>query len=218
MPTFVDSFPQTLVPVVTITAKQIIGLLPDTLPWPVNLWLGGRLAKYSQTCENLIFYVEQEEEPSLEMRQFFSKFVSPLGLQATISNAWRKSTNDMKQIYSEGRLIIDRETMAYTEFPSPTAPPILTADEVKAKLPATVKWTYKIYITGGLVKNGHSFNDADLVIFETVENKQDLQDIRNFFTNLFGWRTDVGQVVMTNREPVYLFLLYQDGKLCPPST
>ncbi|MBF0484717.1 MAG: hypothetical protein HQL25_08455 [Candidatus Omnitrophica bacterium] len=73
-----------------------------------------------------------------------------------------------------------------------------------------------MYLTGGLVKNGWSCNDADIIIFEE-EAKPHLAQIRNYFTDLFGWKTDVGQVVMADREPVYLYKIYEGGKWQVPS-
>ena len=132
------------------------------------------------------------------------------------------------RLYNEGKLILDKKTLAYKEAPIPIKKlPCITSEEVLAKCPVTIPWTFDIYLTGGVVRKGWSSNDVDLIvtrkgvpvrtlaepILQEVPPKV-LYEMKRFFTNLFNWHTDVGRAVMPEREPVYLYKLYEDGKLC----
>jgi hypothetical protein len=189
--------------------------MPDELPLKYNFWISGRLAKFGITNENLVFLVDVDEEPSIEMRNLFMPFTTKLGFDSTVSNAWTNSRLTAVRLYSEGKLIFDRETLACKQLPEPTRIPQITTNDVLAKLPETIPWNETLYLTGGIVKNGFSCNDADIICFDLKEPIV-LSQMRDFFTNLFGWRTDVGLRVMVEREPVYLYKIYEGGKRCLP--
>ena len=91
-------------------------------------------------------------------------------------------------------------------------PPVITSDEVTALLPKNVKWSCDIFLTGGIVKNGWSANDADILAPDAT--KEEMAEMRDFFTKLFGWKTDVGQHVMPEREPVYLCKIFSNTLKC----
>lgn len=214
MPIYVDTIPQKQIPIVIVTLKQVVELLPDKIEYATNFWLGDKLIRFGQTADNIIFYVDQAEEPTAEMRQYFNKLIEPLGKTATVLNSYRDTKFAMMRIYNDGRLIIDRTTLSFTELPSQTKlKPFLTSQEVLAKLPKEIPWKYKVYLTGGLVRNGWSANDGDIIIFDQ-EARADLPAIRKYFSDICGWRFDVGQSVMVEREPVYLYKIYEDGNLC----
>jgi len=211
MPTYTDTLPQITQSIVTITIRDLIKVLPDKLPWRINVWLGNKLARYGVTTENIIFLTDIPV-PTIEQRNCFDKLVSSTGLQATLYEGFKNEEYRAVRIYNEGRLIIDREKMVYTELPTPVfEAPILTLKEVTEKLPAEIPFTCKLYITGGLVKNGWSAHDADFLA-PGVSDGKELRKMSQYFTDILGWRVDVGQNVMEEREPVYLYLYYQDGK------
>lgn len=216
MPIYTDTLPQSTAVIKTMTFKDLLSVLPDELPFNYNFWISGRLAKFGITNENLVFLIDVDEEPSIEMRNLFMPYTTKLGFDSTVSNAWKNSRLNSVRLYSEGKLIIDRDTLACKQLPAPTKIPQITSSDVIAKLPETIPWTETLYLTGGIVKNGFSCNDADIICFELADPTH-LGKMRDFFTNLFGWRTDVGLRVMENREPVYLYKIYEGGKRCPPS-
>lgn len=191
---------------ITITTlADVIKGLPDTLKYPLNVWLGGELPRYGQTSKNLIFLLEGEGETSTELKLYFESISK---VPATVSYAWRNEKLIALRLYNDGKLIIDKEKLVYTELPSPTkSPPIITLEEIKTKLPKEVKWKQPIFMTGSLVKNGWSGNDVD---FMTESNHA---EIRDFFTELLGVKVDVGNADMPDREPVYKYLIYDKCQL-----
>lgn len=214
MPTYIDRIPQAQHPIVIVTLKDIVQALPAQIPYDVSVSIYGKITIYGQSAENIIFYIDSEEEPSMEMMQYFDSLVQGLGKQATAMKMRRGSERLMMRIYNEGRLIVDKETLAFTELPSKTKlSPVLTGDEVRAKLPSTFPWNYKVYLTGGIAKHSWSANDGDIIIFEP-EAKADLPAIRKWFLETMSWRFDVGQQVMYEREPVYLCKIYDNGNKC----
>ena len=212
------TLPQNTMPIVKATILDVLALLPQTLQWPVNAWVSGQLARYGLTVNTITLIVEQDDEPSTEMRQWFSDLIKPLGLQATVLNSYKHNGISALRLYNQGRLIVDKNGH-YTELPSPMdVLPIITVQEVVAKLPATVPWTFTIWLVGGLVKNGFSSNDADMIVFGEEATNAQRAEVRNYFTKLFGWRCDVGHAVMEFRDtptnPVCLFRLYENGTRC----
>jgi len=218
MPEYVHTLPQSSKPAINVTIFDVIGALPEVLSYPIllDVWVGGQLARYGRTSKNIIFLVRQVDEPPPEMKLYFNELVKPLGASATVSECWLNNTIAAVKLYNAGRLIVDKKTFTYTELPSPVERcPVLTVTDVLDKLPETVPWTFPIYLTGGLVKNGFSNHDVDFIVFAEVQTST-LAEIRDYFVKLFSWRSDVGRHVMPDREPVYLYLLYNGGKLCRP--
>lgn len=206
MPTYVNTLPQNVAPIKTVTLQQLIDWLPMRIT-PMNVWIAGKIARFGQTAENLIFLIEQENEPDSETMEYFDSMVVGLGIHATVSNNCRNQNFSAIPLYSNGNKIASKSNFITQSVP------ILTVEEVMRKVPTRVKWPYDLYLTGGLVKNGWSANDADIIVFDSA-TKEELAEMRNFFTKLFGWKTDVGQKVMPEREPVYLYQLYSKGNLC----
>ena len=217
MPTYVDTLPQKVELIRTVTLRELIGCLPSVLIFPLNVWIGDRMARYGMTTGNIVFLIENEEDATEAVRKYFSSLTAALGIQATAMCSWKNNAISALRLYNEGRLIIDKSTLAYKEIPTPTrCVPVLTIAELIAKLPRTIKWNHTLWLTGGIVKNGWSANDADLIIFEEQTDRSVFVEIARFFTVLLGWKTDVGGKVMEDREPVYLFKLYERGALCLP--
>lgn len=211
MPIDVNTLPQDLESITITTFKDIIQVLPKNLDYPINVWIGGKIAKYGQTSENLIFLVEQEGSTSRELKQYFEKISRPF--IATVSSSWRDEKISAVRLYNEGRLIIDKETLAMTELPCPTRNiPILTLENIQQRLPKIIKWKETIYLTGSLVKYGWSGNDVDFMV-----DSSDImlyRELRNYFTKILECKVDVGNAPMPEREPVYKYKLYEDGKRC----
>ena len=208
MSIIVDKLPQTLEPIQIILLEDIIKVLPDTLDYPLNVWVGGKLARYGQTSENLLFLVEQDEEPHEDLRQYFEKISQPY--IATVGNEWINEKLSALRLYNEGNLIIDKKTLTYSELPAPTKrPPILYLEDILKLFPKEIEWKETIYLTGGIVKSGWSGNDIDFMVDST--DKLLFSDLRKYFTSLFNCKIDVGNADMPEREPVYKFKLYEDG-------
>lgn len=208
MPTITNSLPQRDEPIRITTFRDLIDTLPETIEFPLNIWIGGKLARYGQTSDNLVFLVEGEGDTSTELKLYFES-ISPI--PATVSTEWRNEKMGAVRLYNEGALIIDKKTLSYTELPKPTKlPPIITLEEIMKKLPKQVEWKQDIYLTGGLVKNGWSGNDVD---FMTDADTDTFVKMKTFFTNLLGVKVDVGNASMPEREPIYKYLIYKGG-LC----
>lgn len=215
MAIYVTSCPQNVAEIKTTTLKDVVRILPNYLPESLNVWISGKIVQFGRTDGNLVFMVESEQEPSGQLKQQFDSFILSLGIHATVTNHWRNQQFVALRLYDNGQLIIDKDTLQYTKIPSATKEPaIVTCKEVLSKLPETITWPITLYLTGGIVRCGWSVNDLDIITFEQ-QNRLTLVELRNFFTNLFGWKTDVGFTVMSEREPVYLYKIYEKGIKCP---
>lgn len=214
MPIYTTTLPQTTLPTKSITIQELIITLPETITYSVNIWIDDKLAQYGRSADNIIF-ITDDSEITNEKRQYFSSLVNELDISATLSNSWKRNTIGKVQLYSNGSLIFDKINMSYKQLPTPIPIlPILTIQEVLDLLPKTIQWNYTMYLTGGLVKNGWSNHDADIIIFDTIENgTTELLEMKKYFTNILGWNMDMGQKVMEAREPVYLFKIYENGVL-----
>ncbi len=210
MAIIVDTVPQNVQPISLTTFGNLISVLPEELDYPLNVWIGGKLARYGQTSDNLMFLVEQDDETSTELKLYFEKISEPY--IATVSHKWKDEKISAIRLYNEGKLIIDKNTLTYKELPSPVkSPPIIHLQEVLDRLPKTVNWEHNIYLTGSLVKCGWSGKDVDFMV--DSEDTKIFAEIRNYFGNLLGCRVDVGNAEMPERNPVYKFLLYTNKTL-----
>ena len=212
MAIYTTTLPQTIVPTKSITIQELISILPETIDYSINIWIDDKLAQYGRSADNIIF-ITDDKEITNEKRQYFSNLVTSLDISATLSNAWKRNSISKLQLYTNGSLIFDKATMSYKQLPTPIPElPVLTIQEVTNVLPQTIKWNYTMYLTGGLVKNGWSKHDADIIIFDELQNGMtELIEIKKYFTNLIGWNMDVGQKIMEQREPVYLYKIYENG-------
>lgn len=222
MPIESPTLPQATEPIFTVSLTELVAALPISIPFPIKIWIGADMGRYGRTANNLIFITDDQREPSVELREFFNNICVPLRCQAVVMTNWKDRVWTERKaglipLYNNGRLVINKDTMAYTEIPMPTVEaPVITVEEVKLKLPRTIQWIDTIWLTGSLVRKGWSSNDVDMIIFmDPPVDKVKLREVRNFFTDLLGWRTDVGYKVMVEREPVYLYKIYSNGELCP---
>lgn len=205
-------------PVSIITIRDVVALLPATLPWPINVGLAGKLAWYGKTVGTVIFLTDAQGEPTVEQRQYFEKLIEPLGVPATLSGEWNNSKHNLSRLYNDGRLIVrmENDRIVYTELPTPVnESPILTIDEAIKKLPRTIPFKNKLFLTGGLTLNGWTANDFDFIA-EKVKDKRELAMMARYFTGVLGWKTDVGADVMPEREPVKLYPIYEHGRCLLP--
>lgn len=209
MPVVTNTLPQNIDEIKFITIKDVLEMLPDELQYPLDIWIGGKLARYGQTSDALMFLTDQEDETSTELKLYFEGLCLPY--PATLSEEWRNERISAVRLYNGGRLILDRDTLTYKELPSPTRKlPVITVEEVKAKLPKTIEWNETVYMTGSLVKNGWSGNDVDFMV--DTEDTKIFRQMRNYFTTLLGVKVDVGNAFMPEREPVYKVKIYEGGK------
>ena len=207
MPIYVDTFPQELRPIRTITINHLLHILPKKVNG-LNAWIGGRIARYGKTSEeNLIFFIEQETEPTTVQMEFFNEIVLPLKITATVSNDWRDERITALRIYDNGELI----RYAYKPV---TGHPEITKDYVIDKLLSFPEIDIEgdIYLTGSLVKYGWSKNDVDFIIFTTDHNV--ISKARFILSGILKCKVHVGNKIMEEREPVYLYKIYSDGLLC----
>ena len=221
MPTLITTLPQNVKPIVTVTIYDLIAVLPDTLPWPINVLVGGDMARHGQTSTGIIFLTEVI--PTMEQKYYFDNLTKTLGLTSTLFEGWMNRRYDAVRFYNEGKFIVDRVNYTYTELPTPIhESPILTKDEVLAKLPKEVPFEYDFCLTGSIAKNGWSCNDADFIVYKHFDNDLEkcvpiddlsiLPKMAAYFSDLLGWKTHVGPKVMPEREPVYLYPVYDQGK------
>lgn len=202
----VETIPQKLKPLVHVTITELFNILPKQIH-PINVWIGGSIARYGKTTGALIFLLEQKNEPSAEQRLFFSEIVLPLKAQATASNNWRDEKITAIRVYDNGQLV-------QQPFKEVDSIPEITKDYVLSKLPKTIPFPLvPVYLTGSIVKQGWSRNDVDFI---TNSSDVVLVHLRNYFTQILGCKVHVGKAVMPEREPVYLYKIYDKGAICLP--
>lgn len=215
MSTIVDTLPQNIDPIVCVTLEEVIRSLPDQIPYKLDIWIADKIARFGRTDGNLIFLVKMDGEPTPELMTFFTNSVAKLGISATVSNKWKNNEYMALKLYNtDGNLLIDKKTMNYKDIPKDVfTAPVLTAEEVVKSLPDEVEWDFDIFLTGGIVRNGWSSNDLDILAPDAPDTAT-LLAIRKLVTMSVGWKTDVGTKVMPEREPVYLFKIYSNKKKC----
>lgn len=236
MAKIVTTIPQSIAPFKFITIDQVMAALPDTIPFMGVIGLSGKIVKGKQTT-TLIFQLRSDESVPSEMRLYFSGLISAAtngDFHATVNNAWRDLGLDIMWLYVDGEKILGND-LVYRRMPPPIEMPMeITWDLVRSRLPQTVPFMQTIWATGSIVKNGCSYNDFDTVVgepkfdengevtgFENIEKPQ-LIIMKRYFetqTNLGVTvfdkiRVDIGNRIMTEREPVYLCKLYENGSLC----
>jgi hypothetical protein len=203
----------------SVTLVEVIGSLPDVLPFPRTIWIGGRLMKCGKEFKDnaIVFYVETNFEIEPAIKQFFNTAMQTLGCEATASNQWR-SQKGRFPIYTKGVLMVDRTSGMINHLPEATdLDEELTVEELCAAIPQSLPWKIDVWLTGSLAKEGKTWNDADFIIFEENDWKAHAKDFKALLEEVTnGWRCDVGKAVMPDREPVYLFKLYDKGVCtCP---
>lgn len=215
MATYVNTIPQNLAAITVVTLPELLAVLPDQIPYNINVWISGKMAKYGIATQTLIFVGELDDEPTSEMKMYFSDLCAPLPLEATLSEGWKKMDETLMRLYNNGKLIIDRVTMCYTEPVSATkTPPVITHEEILRKLESEIIWKYDLYLTGSLVAIGWSANDVDIMYFDEATTNEEVGQMKRYFASLFGCKVDIGKNLMPNREPIYLYKIYEKGVLC----
>lgn len=213
----IRSIPQTAVTINDVTITQLIQVLPQTIPFPIKVWVSGELGMFGRTTNNIIFVTDDENVPSVAIRNYFNAKVRSLGVAATImtdwhTKRWRSKKAQLLALYDDGKLIIDKGTMAYIKVPRPTTvAPVVTWAYVDSMLPETIQFTDTIYITGSVAFKGWSANDVDFIIFAARPDKVKQRAVASFMKNLLGWHCDVGHTIMPEREPVYYHKIYENG-------
>lgn len=207
--------------VVSLTFLDLVASLPEEITFPLNVWIGGKLARYGKTSETVVFLLEIDREPTSEEMQFFDSLVQPFGLSGTASEQWRNEFIPAVRIYNEGRLVIDKITGRINELPAPVQlKDEITPELIFPKFPAEIPYKETIWLTGGIAKNGYSMKDVDFLVgempFNVVVPAERISEIRKFFYSLLNIRVDVGCKLMTDREPISLLKLYEGGILCQP--
>jgi hypothetical protein len=230
----VTTIPQTVLPTAGITLAEVMAFLPQTIPFSGIIGLSGKIVKGKQVGR-LVFQLRDDVEPSAELRQYFAALVEGAtnGVHtATVNNAWRDLGLDIMWLYVDGQRIITND-LVYTQAVPPVPLPLeLTSELVMARLPSAVPFAQTIWMTGGLVKNGFSINDLDFVVgepafdgeevtgFSNVEKpqlmliKRHFEEVMNIGVTVFDRiRVDIGNRIMSEREPVYLCKMYENGQL-----
>jgi hypothetical protein len=212
MPIFSEHLPQQEKQFPVYTLKELVGVLPESIPFQDKIWVTGKLVRFGISGENILFVTDAPVTQELNM--FFCNLVGQLGVFATVKDDWRSHKFQALRLYQDGELIIDKATLEYKKIPTHTKDIVLvTTDEIRKKLPPTIPWNYEIYLTGGVVKHGWSANDIDIMVLEPIETRE-LFKIKSFFAEILGWPTDVGRDFIPNKEPIYLFKIYRNGQLC----
>lgn len=211
---FIDTntFPQKITEVKTTKLIDIIRVLPWKLPWDINVVILGKYASFGIGIGNLQFAKDGWDEPTREMKEYFNDIAKKVGLQGTLLKNFKTNQYKKVRLYNEGRRIVD-DNLIYLEAPTPSLDaPVLTSDEVIGLLPDEVPFDFDIYITGGIMANGWSANDLDLI----VDDKKNCREVKKFFEKIIGWKVDVGTSVMEERSPVYRCLIYRNKCLQLP--
>lgn len=215
MPIYTDHLPQVTQDIHTTTLKTLLSVLPDTFLYPIDVWLTDKLVWYGQTADTTIIFLAPGNNIGMEALQvYLTSLLTPLGLIAAVQIKFARTNITALRLYDKGTLIIDRDTLMYKTVPTPAVlPPIITTEDIKLYAPLTIPWTQTLFLTGGIVKNGWSGHDVDIITFDIISPTQ-VPEMRELFRNALGWAIDIGYQVMTNREPVYLFKLYENGNRC----
>lgn len=193
-----------------VTFKDLLAVLPETLAVKADVWVSGPMARYGKTAEKLLFLLRED---SVEVKDFLNFLISPLGLGAQFSMGWRQAGISAVRLYAKGELVWDRDVVAYKLPLIPVESPIhMTVQEVLAALPDTVPFEETIYLTGGMVRQGFSCQDVDFLVLDTRVVGQKLADMRDYFKQYLWLSVDVGNRVMPDREPVYLYKIYEQNK------
>src|ERR1035438_4809337 len=117
MPVYTTALPQQVEEIKTILLGDLISVLPEQIDYPISVWLTGKIVRYGITSGNLVFLSEQNTEPSVELKLYFSSLVKSLGIDATISNSFQDAMFTSLQLYDQGELIIDKGTLNYKNVP-----------------------------------------------------------------------------------------------------
>jgi hypothetical protein len=213
MPIYSEHFPQKDVVFQTITLKDLIMSLPEQISYFGNIWLTGKVVYFGIVSQDLTILTDSEiANPKIET--YFREILASFGLTVKVSSRWNKDTYTALKIYQDGKLMVDKETLTYNIVPNPAmGVNIITASQVKNRLPKTIPYYQTIYLTGGVVKNGWSANDVDFIVFDLLDPIE-MGKLRHYFTNLLDWKVDIGPKVMTQKEPVYLYKVYENGQFC----
>lgn len=235
MAQIVTTIPQAILPTTGITLAEVMAFLPQTVPFGGVIGLSGNIAKGKQ-AGNLVFQLRDDVEPTAAMRLYFNDLVyTATGgvFAATVNNAWRDLGLDIIWIYVDGEKVLTNDLVYTRAIPPAHLPLELTKDLVLSRLPQTIPFTQTMWATGSIVKNGFSVNDFDIIvgnvevvdgeatIIEAIEKpqlmliKRHLEGTMNIGVTVFDRiRIDIGNRIMTEREPVYLLKLYENGQLC----
>lgn len=210
----ITTLPQDYVPIVIVTIQDLVSVMPQTLLYPFNVWISGSLARDGKATGSLTFLIEGDGDPTSEIMNYFNTLVQPLGVTATAAFNWKNKSLSAIRLYNNGQLIVNPDG-SFKEFPAPINEKLeITIDYVYNRLPQTIKFKETLYLTGGLTRDGFSLNDVDIML-EPTEPKTKFYDIKKFFTQILGVKVDVGNTPMIDREPIYLFKMYENGELCP---
>lgn len=228
--------PQAILPTTGITLTEVMAFLPQVIPFNGVIGLSGAIVKGKQ-AGTLLFQLRDDASVPVEMRQYFNGLVSTATngvFEAAVNNAWRDLGQDILWIYVDGQKIITND-LIYTSAPPPVPLPLeLTWELVLSRLPQTIPFLQTFWATGSIVKNGFSVNDFDVVVgepefdangevtgFSNVEKpqlmlmKRHLEKETNLGVTVFDRiRIDIGNRIMTEREPVYICKIYENGQLC----
>ena len=212
MPIYVDTLPQKVEKTKVITLLELVQALPNNIMYPINIWVGAKLARYGKTNADIVFLTDGGESPTNELMQYFDSLVQPLGIAGTLSNGYKYAGLQALRLYDKGELILDKETGVYKRLPSPAEDAaMLTSQMVIEKLPREIPCMLPVYLTGSIVRHGWSNNDADFLV-EGEASWEEMEQLNRIFGIALGWKTHVGNKVMADREPVYLYKLYEGGK------
>lgn len=217
MPIYIDTVPQNVQEIKVVTLQELVTALPNTILYPINVWAANKIARYGQTSGDVLFLTD-EEIPSIEVKEYLNSLVAPLGIKANVYNTFRASQYIAMRIYDNGELIIDKATGAYKRLPAPIPEPArLTIDHVRNVIPRVIPYTQIIYLTGSIAKNGWSNNDIDFITLDEML-WEDTEALRQLLSKAIGWPTHVGTKVMSEREPVFMYKIYEGGKCLLPLT
>lgn len=240
----VKSIPQDVDEHNPITLKEILNILPDVIPYKENIGINGRI-RFGRQIGNISLTVQIDEQVPTEMSTYFHNlFMGATNgkKQVALDNSWRNRNNNPLWIYSEGEKtvkIID-DKIVYVKPIQPRDLPVwLPVEKIKEKI-KTLRWKFPVdcYLTGGMVREGGSFNDVDFIIgtvgvdaegnliMTEVADREMCSNVRAVLQNHFGaevgvnslylygqLHVDVGSKIMTTKGQVYLCKVFEKNNL-----
>lgn len=232
MAKIVNTIPQSVDPENHISLEEVVAGLPETIPYTYNVALTGRI-RLGKQIGNLSFVAMTDDDLGTETRLFFSGLVESItsGQKcATITNGWRSRDFSPLWVYSDGKKCVKFESGKLISLfpPQPTdLPNWLPVSKVIERIKG-IAWPFDVdgYLTGGMVREGGSFNDVDFIVGEMATNANGdaymvnvatpelCRTIRAHLTahinaavgvneNYAMPKIDVGSAIMTNKGMVY---------------
>jgi hypothetical protein len=194
-----------------ITIGEIVDLLPETIPFREDIWFKGNLVKSGVILSREVWFYTKDKL-NLELIGFMNSITKPEDIHFRFTCRLVEPISKLL-VYRDGKLVIDKKLLNRDKSSNYINKKALTINGFISKLPKNIPIPCTIWVTGGLVKWGITFHDLDFIIYEIKDYNQYYKDIKKLFSDIYNIKVEVGYYLFINREPIYLFKLYDKGNL-----